>query len=385
MLVVDIATLYFSSSVVAGFLGIPFLVFTLLHKGTPGIVSWAVAYLLLSAGLLATVYGAFLSRFVQGFVVNMMFISAMIGFDFGLRDEPKRRIDLFDVAILVVAGAVLLWFVLIGSGIPRRLATMLSAVAVVSVRTAVRVTRSALRSTAGEQTAHVALSFFFGLVAVTLVSAVLVTPFAGPIRTILEPTVLNALLVPIVMLFLIGSGMSYLWGCYMRAYGELERTASIDPLTGVRNRRSLMPELERLFARAKRESRPLAVVMLDADSFKAINDTHGHQKGDTVLERLARRISEAVREYDLVARYGGEEFVIVLADMEADRVVALTERLRSAVRATRFDGIGLTVSLGIAFIGDDDQSTDDLLRRADDAMYRAKRSGGDRVAVAGNR
>jgi len=155
-----------------------------------------------------------------------------------------------------------------------------------------------------------------------------------------------------------------------------------DPLTRLYNRRYMVETMERELARTRRAGQPLAVVMLDVDRFKRLNDTHGHDVGDRVLQEVARRLAGAVRTEDVVCRYGGEEFVAILpgATLELARARAEAFRLQLA------SGIGsnlptVTISAGVA-MSRDAQSPERLLRLADEALLEAKRSGRDRVIVA---
>lgn len=146
---------------------------------------------------------------------------------------------------------------------------------------------------------------------------------------------------------------------------ELEHLAHHDPLTGLANRRRLEQELSRELSRAERSREPLCVVALDLDDLKSYNDTHGHAAGDRLLKQAASNWMRALRGTDLIARMGGDEFVAVLPDCpheEADQVVA---RLRQD------ESLGRSCSAGVA-CWDGRESADELLRRADDAMYATK-------------
>jgi diguanylate cyclase (GGDEF)-like protein len=151
---------------------------------------------------------------------------------------------------------------------------------------------------------------------------------------------------------------------------QLEYLSRRDELTGLLNRRVLSEELERQIELSRVEQRPLAVVMLDMDHFKAYNDEHGHQAGDRLLRAAAAAWTAALREKDTIARYGGEEFVAVLPDCTLDAGVAVAEQLRRALPA------GVTCSAGVATLAGG-ASASDLIGRADRALYDAKRAGRD--------
>jgi two-component system, cell cycle response regulator len=165
-------------------------------------------------------------------------------------------------------------------------------------------------------------------------------------------------------------------------HDEIRRLTLLDPLTGVHNRRSLGEFLERELERAVRYSRSLAVLLIDADHFKQVNDRHGHAGGDAVLRGLAARLRNLARADDLVARYGGEEFAIALPETDLAAAVLTGDRYRRAVAAAPFDfesyAINLTVSVGVAAFEPGVPAVD-LLQQADARLYEAKRTGRNRI------
>ncbi|WP_353086192.1 sensor domain-containing diguanylate cyclase [Stenotrophomonas sp.] len=171
---------------------------------------------------------------------------------------------------------------------------------------------------------------------------------------------------------------------------ELRRLASSDPLTGVPNRRHFEECSAQIIAAREANGRAVAVLMVDVDHFKKINDTYGHPAGDEVLKVVAKRCRDALRERDLFARFGGEEFIALLAASAVDEIPAAAERLRSAVAAEPIlvggDRISVSVSvggaIGEALPGGDQKLLEDLISRADEALYEAKTSGRNRVRMA---
>ncbi len=163
----------------------------------------------------------------------------------------------------------------------------------------------------------------------------------------------------------------------------LENLAVTDSLTGLYNRKRLDDILAEQFARFRRNLRPFAVLMLDLDHFKSINDSHGHVAGDQVLADVAAILKQSIRSSDYAARYGGEEFVLVLVDTAADAALDTAERIRSVVENRRSGGtderIPVSVSVGVAYSRETDGSGEEVLARADGALYEAKRNGRNRV------
>lgn len=173
----------------------------------------------------------------------------------------------------------------------------------------------------------------------------------------------------------------------LKRSNDMLRTLSItDPLTHLHNRRHLMEMVEKEFQRASRKGAHLSLIILDIDYFKKVNDTYGHQEGDRVLTILADIVRRRLRSYDLAARYGGEEFVLLLPETPVPEAMAIAERLRLEVQEHIFDGSlqgqVLTISLGVAtYPSSRIESIDSLFRQADEALYRAKQSGRNRVEL----
>ena len=165
----------------------------------------------------------------------------------------------------------------------------------------------------------------------------------------------------------------------------LERRAHRDSLTGLANRGVLEDQLVRQWSSCRRAQTPLAVVIVDLDHFKAINDTYGHGAGDDVLRETAKVLAHSVRSGDLVARYGGEEFVVVAPSCSTMVAIELAKRFRSRLTDQKItvDGNVITVSasVGIAAADWTQNGPSELLRQADEALYQAKRSGRNAIWV----
>tara|TARA_R110002020_G_scaffold112746_19_gene259379 strand:+ start:2576 stop:4300 length:1725 start_codon:yes stop_codon:yes gene_type:complete len=175
------------------------------------------------------------------------------------------------------------------------------------------------------------------------------------------------------------------------ANAQLEVLAMTDALTGLSNRRHFGDQLARETTRAAETGRPLSLLTMDIDRFKAINDQHGHPAGDAVLRRVALLLEEQVRGSDLLARIGGEEFAVLAVDTGLIEANQLAERLRAAIEnagsiAVGHASIDVTISLGVVTrriqVGELARAPERLLAAADDALYRAKRNGRNRVEVA---
>lgn len=170
---------------------------------------------------------------------------------------------------------------------------------------------------------------------------------------------------------------------------QLETMALTDVLTGLPNRRHALRCLDQLWQRAITGNAPLACMMIDADGFKAINDSYGHEAGDEVLQQLARRLKNSVRNDDIVCRLGGDEFLIICDRTSLEGAMITAEKLRREVaelRVSAGDGIWRgSVSVGVAERSQTMRNFEDLLKLADDAVYAAKRNGRNCVATTQSR
>ncbi len=170
---------------------------------------------------------------------------------------------------------------------------------------------------------------------------------------------------------------AYLLYTLIIKYRELKESSLKDPLTGVFNRGAFYTFGEKILSLARREGRPVSVVMCDIDHFKRINDTYGHHTGDVVLKEVAQAMSKNLREGDLLARYGGEEFILLLS-LDREKAVYVAEKLRKLIENLKPKGIKITCSFGVAQAGEG-ETLQEVIDRADKAMYKAKRLGRNRV------
>ncbi len=175
---------------------------------------------------------------------------------------------------------------------------------------------------------------------------------------------------------------------------RLMKLAKEDPLTGILNRRALFDGILKEINRASREGAGVATILVDADNFKAINDTHGHIAGDVALAEFARRLQDSCREYDLLGRYGGEEFLVFLPRTDRDGAIRVAERIRSSLRKKPMvfgdHTVELGASLGVCAYTFDKSNKradnveavlDEMIKRTDYALYMAKKEGKNRVVV----
>jgi diguanylate cyclase (GGDEF)-like protein len=177
--------------------------------------------------------------------------------------------------------------------------------------------------------------------------------------------------------------LGFLWLAMTQLQNELEHQSNTDVLTGLLNRRALQRSAAREIAHAHRHNSPLALVLLDLDHFKDINDRHGHEGGDAALALTARCLTKNLRAEDLVARIGGEEFVVLLPSADEFQAILTAERIRNGIENLCLDPLrkdaALSASFGVTRLQPGDTTLEQLLSRADLALYQAKQSGRNRV------
>lgn len=193
---------------------------------------------------------------------------------------------------------------------------------------------------------------------------------------------LFALIAPIVLVAYITTMLS---ADIRYAMAKIKRISDTDELTGVYNMRSFSAILRRMFQQSVRHGHPLSIIMIDSDNLKVVNDTHGHNAGNKLLQHLIRKVGEELRRSDIVARYGGDEFIILLPETERQGAMETAERIRQAFEISRFEyrgnSLSVTVSLGLASYPEDGSNVDIIVDKADKALYRAKRLGRNQTAI----
>jgi diguanylate cyclase (GGDEF)-like protein len=209
----------------------------------------------------------------------------------------------------------------------------------------------------------------------TIVAMAAVTVGVDPGATMADPVYL------IAALALLSGVVSIVWALQSAELHHRDE-AILDPLTGLLNRHALAPRFAEISQQAALTGQPVSMVLCDVDTFKAVNDEHGHDRGDAVLRDIAYALRKQLRSFELVYRLGGEEFLIVLPGIGRQGGEVTAERLRAAVETTRPTGIPVTVSFGVSAAGGARVDYDELFRAADAALYDAKRAGRNQVVVA---
>lgn len=211
--------------------------------------------------------------------------------------------------------------------------------------------------------------------ALTVLVILVATVGVDPAATAKDPVPL------IATLALLAGVVSIVWALQAAELHHRDE-AIIDPLTGLLNRHALLPRFIELSHQARISHQPVTVMLCDVDSFKSVNDEHGHDRGDAVLRDVSYELRKRLRSFELVYRLGGEEFLIVLPGIDRQAGKEIAERLRAAVEHARPTGICVTISLGFSVRTGADVEYDAMFRAADAALYEAKRRGRNCVVAA---
>ncbi len=345
-----------------------------LHGRQPGLREWSLGGIGAAAGMIVASLRGIPWQFGALLLGNWMILAGHALMLIGMRRfrglPPRTGPILATVSLLVLPQVA---FPDLDGGADARVMVFSTAVCGISVLI------SATLARAPELTARLT-AVLFGLNAASFAVRLIWTLFHPSGTDYLKSgAVTSAILIWAIVLF-----FSYTFLLVLmvseRLRDELSRQASHDPLTDILNRRGFDLVAEKLFSNRAPDIRPFAVLMMDLDHFKRINDTLGHEVGDRVLQAFSRVLGKTLREEDVFARLGGEEFVALLPNCGCDEGFRAAERLRAALKAEMPEP-PLTVSVGIS-CGDGGATLTDLMRRADTALYRAKAEGRDRSVIA---
>jgi diguanylate cyclase (GGDEF)-like protein len=351
--------------------------------GGHSVTLWGWSDLSLAAGLCCLALRDSSPPVVSIVVGNVFLVLALALLHHALVEFGGGTVSL-GVYMLVIAGTVLLLLCLwLGASITLR-------TLIVDVLLAYLTARSALLTFTTAGAASAASRNITGgglaIIALAITVRVLAILWSRPTpERLLAPNIFLSVGLAIVFVAVLCVTLGYLLMLNERLVTENFWLATTDALTGTRNRRSIDALLDAELDRCRRDGVPLAIVLIDLDHFKRINDTYGHPVGDAVLQGFARLADDCLRTSDLLGRYGGEEFLAVLRGMTVPQAVRRAEDLRSVLGTTVLDAryqIHVTISVGVAGTGPGEHDRASLVRAADAALYAAKGRGRNQVISA---
>jgi len=379
MLNLDLRTIILMSGILAILLAVVMLFVRLNHPKTlKGLGSWAVAPVLVSAATFLFGARGAIPDFISVLGANVLLLAGVLLFHFGSRQffdlQPGYR---FWLPIMLAALPPLVWFSVIQPDFNLRVQLVCFLWAWILLANTRVIWRHGPEDFATRYTVIVLLTH-----ATIIILRLLATLLPVPNEGLFMPTRVQTIYVVgnAVMIIAFAVGLVLLASARLR--GDLEQLASRDSLTGARTRRVLIEAGEQELARCRRHGRRMALLVMDVDHFKVINDTYGHPMGDRVLVDFVVRISALLRRPDLLARFGGEEFVLLLPETAQEEAVRVAERILAKLAEPLKSLPAITVSIGVTSSRPDDATIDALLARADRALYQAKAEGRNRIAVA---
>lgn len=378
MLNLDLRTIIFMSGILAMLLSLVMLLVRLSYPRTlKGLGYWILAPLLVAASTFLFGLRGQIPDLLSIVGANVLLVEGILLIHFGSQLffglRPGYRIWYPLLALLL---PVLVWFTLYEPNFNARVQLVcLSWISILLANVRV-VWRHGSENFATRFTV-IAMVTHAMVISLRLLATLLPLPEEG----LLTPTRVQTLYISVNALMIIAITVGLLMLSAERLRSEFEQLATRDSLTGALARRVLIEACEQELARCRRHRRSMALLLMDIDHFKSVNDTHGHQMGDRVLVDFVSRVSALLRRPDLLARFGGEEFVVLLPETGLEEAEAVAGRILARIAET---GAGLppvTVSIGLTVNRPDEAQLDTLLARADRALYKAKEAGRNRVAV----
>lgn len=352
----------------------------------PAAIHWCLGTLLVAVGCLSFAFGAPLPRTLMLTLANGAFAFGLTAYYVAIRHFLRLEVKPLHFLPGAVATMSVLWFSSIMPNFQIRMAivsivwTGLMAVCVNDLRDTTRGSDSLAR------TILTTLFALVGLYAIARGTLYLASDIPTDFSVESGSNWLNVLSAILMTLLPVVGTTAFLLMCSDRLRRGLERAATTDHLTGLPNRRGFAGAGAEAFLAARAKQGEFALAVFDLDKFKRINDTYGHDAGDRALMHAAGRLRAVLRPTDMIARTGGEEFVVLFRDLAPSEAADIAERMRASVEESTFviDGnrVPLTTSAGIAFHHAGDATYDDVMRRADRALYLAKATGRNRLEIA---
>ena len=378
MLNLDLRTIVVISGILALLLAVVMLLLRLSYpRSIKGLGYWVLAPLLVGLATFLLAARGRIPDLPSVVGANLSLLVGVLLFHFGTQRffdlKPSYRLW---VPVMLAVLPLLVWFSVIRPDFNARVMLVCMLWAGIALANALTIWRYgpeefATRYTVIVLMAHVSVIVMRGI------TALLPLPKEG----LFEPTRIQTLYITTNALAVTAFMIGLVLMVSERVRAELEHLATHDSLTGAMVRRILVDSAALEFDRCRRHGRPMALMMLDLDHFKTINDTYGHQMGDRVLVDFVQRVQPLLRRHDQLGRFGGEEFLVLLPETTVEEAQGVAERIRTRMAIPSGDLPLVTVSIGITSNRDDDHSIDMLLARADQALYQAKSAGRDRVAV----
>lgn len=389
-MLLDIRTLVIISAIMPLGMGTLMAMYLFNRKVYPGFGRWVLSNFIFSLGFFSLSLRNIVPDFVAIILSNsFMVYSEILVFEGIQRFYGKRAFDLFNYLTLIIYILVQSYFTYIIPNVNARIIWIGLVLSILITRSGVALLHSTIPRLT--KTSRPAAFIFFVTATIPLLRAIITAFQTNPVD-LLEDELGAWFSVLIVTSITIWNFYYYFLTSarlemeLSQSHEELKQRANTDYLTKLYNRQYFMEIGMMEFERSKREKQTFAILYIDADNLKNINDQFGHEAGDRAVQHIAQILKNEVRPYDVAARFGGDEFVMLICNVNMEQAVLIAERIRITTERTSDKtsqhALPIRLSLGVATLAPQDKNLDQLLHRADTALYQAKNDGRNRVALS---
>jgi diguanylate cyclase (GGDEF)-like protein len=380
----DIRTLAMTNFMLGGLLSIGTVVFAKVHSSFRGFYQLGMGYFLFALGYVLFASRHHIHDFFSIVLANVLVASSFVVVIIGILNflhYPKIIFIKASSVLLVIITILFFYFTFIQTNVNARIIIISSFVSGQAFFAAYKsychenpVTRIFIR--------FLASSCLF--CALAFLCRIVITFNAAPLVNFMDAGYVDATSMIALQIFIVSTCLSLSWSASQQLAQKLKVQATIDSLTNLYNRRAFEEFAKKEVSRAERGQTHISVVLMDIDLFKQVNDTHGHQIGDQVLQEFSVRLTDSLRQYDILARYGGEEFMLLLPDTDTETALVIAEKLRVTICQPVFSvdqclELEVSASFGVASSQGKTINWKALVTEADNALYLAKENGRNQV------
>jgi len=380
----DIRTLSFTTTSIALFYAVGLFAFGLRQKRFKGFSMLAAASGAHGLGLLLIGFRDTMPDLITVVIANMLVLMGIVFYLEAARRFLEISNSFHPAGIMVLPPFIgsFIYYTYFSPSVNNRILSATAAFAIISFMCAREFYRHLPKF---DQLPRIATSMVFLVYGLFQMYRFVWTLRESTIQSFMAAGTVHAFAFIFIILLIIGSAFGFIWMVSKRLEFDLKEIANHDQLTSILNRRGIEALALREISDMRRSGTNLAVVLVDIDHFKIVNDRYGHHIGDLALTSFANIISHRLRSHDIFGRIGGEEFIIILPQTSGDQALLITERLRTLVEAYKFNlekhRIQMTASFGIAICNSETNSLQDLIPFADKALYKSKQQGRNKVSL----
>jgi diguanylate cyclase (GGDEF)-like protein len=380
----DIRTLALTSLILCVLLGVGSFVFARVHQSFRGFYQLGIGYFSFASGFILITLRWHINDFFSIVLANFLIAFGLTLIITGILKflhYPKQGFIKISSALLVVFFLLFIYFTYGNENTSARIIIISAFISGQSFFAAYKTYRH-VNPFGRVFSRFLALSCL--CCGATFLARAYITINSAPIDNFMDAGYVHGLSMIAMQLLVITSCLSLSWSAGQELAQKLEIQATIDSLTNLYNRRAFEEFAKKEINRAQREQASIAIILMDIDLFKQVNDVHGHQIGDEVLQEFSQRLKDSLRPYDILARYGGEEFMLLLPDTDTKTAVTIAEKLRVKIAQPVFDvetspKLEVTASFGVTSIKESYIDWQKLVGEADKALYQAKDNGRNKV------